>query len=135
MGDRSVLGTRLFPHSPPVLLVLGVSACALPPRWLRKCCQLQAGAHAPVVLGQQGLAPGLMAMWLLDSDPQTPQEPRVFNPSGSVQIMAVDCGLKYNQVRCLCQRGAAVTVVPWDHPLDSAGAYGPHPTGIRGGQW
>ncbi|XP_059583288.1 CAD protein isoform X3 [Alligator mississippiensis] len=48
------------------------------------------------------------------------KEPRVFNPSGSVQIMAVDCGLKYNQVRCLCQRGAAVTVVPWDHPLDSA---------------
>ncbi|KAF1644667.1 UNVERIFIED_CONTAM: CAD protein, partial [Eudyptes robustus] len=29
-------------------------------------------------------------------------------------------GLKYNQVRCLCERGAAVTVVPWDHPLDTA---------------
>uniref|UniRef100_A0A674K2N7 Carbamoyl-phosphate synthase small subunit N-terminal domain-containing protein n=1 Tax=Terrapene triunguis TaxID=2587831 RepID=A0A674K2N7_9SAUR len=38
-----------------------------------------------------------------------------------VGITAVDCGLKYNQIRCLCQRGAAVTVVPWDHPLDSAG--------------
>uniref|UniRef100_A0A8C3IAZ6 Carbamoyl-phosphate synthetase 2, aspartate transcarbamylase, and dihydroorotase n=1 Tax=Chrysemys picta bellii TaxID=8478 RepID=A0A8C3IAZ6_CHRPI len=43
----------------------------------------------------------------------------VFNPGGSVRITAVDCGLKYNQIRCLCQRGAAVTVVPWDHPLDS----------------
>ncbi|XP_067406623.1 multifunctional protein CAD [Emydura macquarii macquarii] len=48
------------------------------------------------------------------------KEPRVFNPSGSVRITALDCGLKYNQIRCLCQRGAAVTVVPWDHPLDSA---------------
>lgn len=44
----------------------------------------------------------------------------MFNPGGSVRITAVDCGLKYNQIRCLCQRGAAVTVVPWDHPLDSA---------------
>uniref|UniRef100_A0A8C3S9Z0 Carbamoyl-phosphate synthase small subunit N-terminal domain-containing protein n=1 Tax=Chelydra serpentina TaxID=8475 RepID=A0A8C3S9Z0_CHESE len=49
------------------------------------------------------------------------KEPRVFNPGGSLRITAVDCGLKYNQIRCLCQRGAAVTVVPWDHPLDSAG--------------
>uniref|UniRef100_A0A8D2JBK0 Multifunctional protein CAD n=1 Tax=Varanus komodoensis TaxID=61221 RepID=A0A8D2JBK0_VARKO len=48
------------------------------------------------------------------------QEPRLFNPGGSVRITAVDCGLKYNQIRCLCERGAAVTVVPWDHPLDSA---------------
>ncbi|KAJ8377767.1 hypothetical protein AAFF_G00253830 [Aldrovandia affinis] len=47
------------------------------------------------------------------------KEPKVFNPSGSVRITAVDCGIKYNQIRCLCQRGARVTVVPWDHPLDS----------------
>uniref|UniRef100_A0A8D0F929 Carbamoyl-phosphate synthetase 2, aspartate transcarbamylase, and dihydroorotase n=1 Tax=Strix occidentalis caurina TaxID=311401 RepID=A0A8D0F929_STROC len=39
---------------------------------------------------------------------------------GSLRVTAVDCGLKYNQVRCLCERGAAVTVVPWDHPLDTA---------------
>ena len=49
------------------------------------------------------------------------QEPLVFNPSGTVRITAVDCGIKYNQIRCLCQRGACVTVVPWDHPLDSTG--------------
>ncbi|NXW10719.1 PYR1 protein, partial [Fregetta grallaria] len=46
--------------------------------------------------------------------------PHVFNPGGSLRITVVDCGLKYNQVRCLCERGAAVTVVPWDHPLDTA---------------
>ncbi|NXV90694.1 PYR1 protein, partial [Calonectris borealis] len=46
--------------------------------------------------------------------------PHVFNPGGSLRITVVACGLKYNQVRCLCERGAAVTVVPWDHPLDTA---------------
>uniref|UniRef100_A0A667ZIH9 Multifunctional protein CAD n=1 Tax=Myripristis murdjan TaxID=586833 RepID=A0A667ZIH9_9TELE len=47
------------------------------------------------------------------------KEPRVFNPSGSLRITVVDCGIKYNQIRCLAKRGACVTVVPWDHPLDS----------------
>ncbi|KAI2652165.1 CAD protein [Labeo rohita] len=47
------------------------------------------------------------------------KEPKVFNPEGKVRITAIDCGIKYNQIRCLCQRGARVTVVPWDHPLDS----------------
>uniref|UniRef100_W5NFZ0 Multifunctional protein CAD n=1 Tax=Lepisosteus oculatus TaxID=7918 RepID=W5NFZ0_LEPOC len=47
------------------------------------------------------------------------KEPKVFNPTGDVRITAVDCGIKHNQIRCLCQRGACVTVVPWDYPLDS----------------
>ncbi|XP_039548605.1 CAD protein isoform X2 [Pimephales promelas] len=46
------------------------------------------------------------------------KEPKVFNPEGTVRITAIDCGIKYNQIRCLCQRGARVTVVPWDHHLD-----------------
>lgn len=50
-----------------------------------------------------------------------PQAPRVFNPGGSLRVTALDCGLKNNQIRCLCKRGATVTVVPWDHPLDPAG--------------
>lgn len=32
--------------------------------------------------------------------------------------MAVDCGLKYNQIRCLIHRNAKVILVPWDHNLD-----------------
>ncbi|XP_061785890.2 multifunctional protein CAD isoform X2 [Nerophis lumbriciformis] len=47
------------------------------------------------------------------------KETCVFNPSGALRITAVDCGIKYNQIRCLAERGARVTVVPWDHPLDS----------------
>uniref|UniRef100_A0A2P2HXN8 CAD protein-like n=2 Tax=Hirondellea gigas TaxID=1518452 RepID=A0A2P2HXN8_9CRUS len=42
---------------------------------------------------------------------------RVFNDKGSPHIMAVDCGLKYNQLRCFLSRGAKVTLVPWDHEL------------------
>mmetsp|Transcript_30549 Transcript_30549/g.73651 ORF Transcript_30549/g.73651 Transcript_30549/m.73651 type:complete len:2104 (+) Transcript_30549:136-6447(+) len=41
--------------------------------------------------------------------------PKVFNPSGSVKVTMVDCGMKYNQLRCMIARGAAVKVVPWDH--------------------
>ena len=43
---------------------------------------------------------------------------KVYNPEGSPHIYAVDCGLKYNQLRCFLSRGAKVTLVPWDHPLD-----------------
>uniref|UniRef100_W5LFG9 Multifunctional protein CAD n=1 Tax=Astyanax mexicanus TaxID=7994 RepID=W5LFG9_ASTMX len=46
------------------------------------------------------------------------KKPRVYNPDGNLRILAVDCGIKYNQIRCLCQRGAQVTLVPWDYPLD-----------------
>ncbi len=45
----------------------------------------------------------------------------MYNASGDVHIVAVDCGMKYNQIRCLCQRGARVTVVTWNHPIKSAG--------------
>ncbi|XP_039259066.2 multifunctional protein CAD-like [Styela clava] len=40
--------------------------------------------------------------------------PVTYNPEGDVHIIAVDCGIKYNQIRCFCKRGAKVTVVPWD---------------------
>ena len=47
----------------------------------------------------------------------------VYNPDGEIKITALDCGIKYNQIRCLCERGAAVTVVPWDYPLNMNGNY------------
>ena len=33
------------------------------------------------------------------------------------KILAVDCGIKYNMIRSLVQRGAEVKVVPWNHDL------------------
>ena len=46
------------------------------------------------------------------------QEPKVYNPLGRVQILAVDCGIKNNQIRCLVNRGASVRVVPWDYDFN-----------------
>ena len=51
------------------------------------------------------------------------QEPKTYNPSGDVTIVAVDCGIKYNQIRCLCQRGATVKVVPYNYQIKSGGMY------------
>ncbi|OQV15901.1 CAD protein [Hypsibius exemplaris] len=39
----------------------------------------------------------------------------VMNPTGSVKILVIDCGLKNNQLRCFLQRGACVQVVPWNY--------------------
>ncbi|EGD82423.1 carbamoylphosphate synthase [Salpingoeca rosetta] len=43
------------------------------------------------------------------------KEPRVFNPDGDVTVVAVDVGLKNNQIRCLASRGARVKLVPYDY--------------------
>ncbi|KAK0425292.1 hypothetical protein QR680_009128 [Steinernema hermaphroditum] len=45
------------------------------------------------------------------------KEPRTFG-AGDLRILAVDCGMKNNQIRCLARRGATVKVVPWNHPID-----------------
>jgi carbamoyl-phosphate synthase/aspartate carbamoyltransferase/dihydroorotase len=42
---------------------------------------------------------------------------KVYNVDGFPRILAVDCGIKYNQIRCLVKRGARVEVVPWDYPF------------------
>ncbi|KAK7789985.1 hypothetical protein R5R35_009200 [Gryllus longicercus] len=44
--------------------------------------------------------------------------PVTYNPGGSPRILALDCGLKTNQLRCLLARGACVERVPWDTALD-----------------
>ncbi|KAG7188566.1 hypothetical protein KM043_008197 [Ampulex compressa] len=46
--------------------------------------------------------------------------PKTYNPAGSPRICVVDCGLKYNQLRCLLNRGARLDVVPWNHDLVNA---------------
>ena len=44
----------------------------------------------------------------------------VINPKGNPRILAVDCGLKNNQIRILESRGARIEVVPWNHDLAKA---------------
>jgi carbamoyl-phosphate synthase/aspartate carbamoyltransferase/dihydroorotase len=46
------------------------------------------------------------------------QAPVVYNAEGCPRICVVDCGLKYNQLRCLLMRGARLDVVQWDHILN-----------------
>ncbi|XP_073981816.1 carbamoyl-phosphate synthetase 2, aspartate transcarbamylase, and dihydroorotase rudimentary [Rhodnius prolixus] len=48
------------------------------------------------------------------------KEKKLYAPKtpSNLRICVVDCGMKYNQLRCFLKRGATVEVVPWDHPLD-----------------
>ncbi|CAF4274490.1 unnamed protein product, partial [Rotaria sordida] len=45
------------------------------------------------------------------------KKPRVFNPTGKISIACIDCGLKNNQLRILCQLDAKVTVFPWNYSV------------------
>ncbi|VVC95990.1 unnamed protein product [Leptidea sinapis] len=47
------------------------------------------------------------------------KEPVVFNPNGTITVVAIDCGLKYNQLRCLIKRDAKVVVVPWNSKINT----------------
>ncbi|KAJ1852258.1 Multifunctional pyrimidine synthesis protein CAD [Coemansia sp. RSA 1822] len=42
---------------------------------------------------------------------------RVFNPAGDVHVALIDCGVKYNIIRSLCDQGARVSLVPWNHDV------------------
>jgi carbamoyl-phosphate synthase small subunit len=37
--------------------------------------------------------------------------------TGDKTVIAIDTGMKWNQVRCLVKRGVKVRVVPWNHDL------------------
>ncbi len=41
-------------------------------------------------------------------------QPQTLNPAGSPAVVVLDCGVKYNILRCLLQRGCCVIRVPWD---------------------
>jgi carbamoyl-phosphate synthase / aspartate carbamoyltransferase len=59
------------------------------------------------------------------------REPRTFKPDPGVarphptanrtmRILAIDVGMKYNQIRCFTKRGIEVKVVPWDYDFLSS---------------
>ena len=39
----------------------------------------------------------------------------MYNESGKTKIIAVDTGMKNNQIRCLMRCQAQIKVVPWDY--------------------
>ncbi|KAI8329053.1 small subunit of carbamoyl-phosphate synthase [Chlamydoabsidia padenii] len=46
--------------------------------------------------------------------------PLHYNPQGDVKIAVIDCGVKQNILRCLTERGAQVTVLPWNYDVNQA---------------
>ncbi len=46
-------------------------------------------------------------------------------PDAEFHVVAVDCGMKTNIVRCLCKKGCRVTVVPFDTDADAVMAMKP----------
>ena len=58
-------------------------------------------------------------------------KPMTINPSGKIRILAVDCGLKYNQIRCLVSRGARVDLVPWDFDMSKGKVFHSGPEKLK----
>ena len=56
-------------------------------------------------------------------DEVSTKEVKVFGKGNPVKILAVDCGIKYNIIRHLVQKGAEVKVVPWNHDIVSEKDY------------
>ncbi len=46
------------------------------------------------------------------------KEVRTFG-EGSKNVILIDCGTKYNIIRCLLRRGVKVTLVPWDYDFSN----------------
>jgi len=44
-------------------------------------------------------------------------EPKTYGKGNPIKIMGIDCGMKFNMIRLLVDRGCELTVVPWDHPF------------------
>ncbi|KAG8945336.1 hypothetical protein FRC04_000871 [Tulasnella sp. 424] len=55
-------------------------------------------------------------LYTQDNVPNPNQRPQRTHPSGRpLRVVAVDVGMKYNQIRCFTNRGVELKVVPWDY--------------------
>lgn len=78
-----------------------------------------------VLLGRIDFTPIEPGQKLQFEDPNTSnlvaevsiKEPRVFNDKGSPNVLAYDCGIKYNIIRTMVALGVRLTVVPFDFEL------------------
>jgi carbamoyl-phosphate synthase/aspartate carbamoyltransferase len=66
-------------------------------------------------------------------DKVSTKEPILYQPKSNVKldkdgspirIIAIDVGLKYNQIRCFVRRGVELLVVPWDYDFSSEKYHG-----------
>ncbi|XP_012543292.1 CAD protein [Monomorium pharaonis] len=99
--------------------------CEIDTRALTKVITEKGTILGRIVLGQP---PSTLSKTLAIEDPNKRNlvaevsQPitKTYNPNGSPRICVVDCGLKFNQLRCLLKRGARVDVVPWNYDLKTA---------------
>ena len=54
-------------------------------------------------------------------------------PNHRFDVVAIDCGIKYNTIRALNRRGCNVVIVPFDTPLEEIMAFNPHGVFISNG--
>ncbi|KAG5446610.1 cad protein, variant 2 [Clonorchis sinensis] len=47
------------------------------------------------------------------------RQEKIFNANGDVHVAVVDCGVKFNQIRCFCRKGAKVTLLPSSSDLST----------------
>ena len=47
--------------------------------------------------------------------PKTNENIKLGKNGKPIRILAVDVGMKYNQIRCFVRRGVELLVVPWDY--------------------
>ncbi|CAF5002155.1 unnamed protein product, partial [Rotaria sp. Silwood1] len=70
-----------------------------------------------VIIFSLGIDTRILTKELREHGTMLGKKPHVFNPTGKISMACVDCGLKNNQLRILCQLDAKVTVFPWNHPV------------------
>ncbi|CAM9583970.1 unnamed protein product [Chrysoparadoxa australica] len=77
-----------------------------------------------VMLGRIEIEGGDKPLALVDPNTRnlvaevTVPEPATYGKGNGVRVLAVDCGMKNNIIRKLVEKGAEVTVVPFDFPFD-----------------
>ena len=63
-------------------------------------------------------APRLFSPATFQSLPAPP--PALLHPSGRpLRVLAIDVGMKYNQIRCFVNRGVELKTVPWDYDFNN----------------
>ncbi|CAH6721823.1 protein Ura2p [[Candida] jaroonii] len=48
-----------------------------------------------------------------------PKQPKLDKNGNKIRILAIDVGLKFNQIRCFVRRGVELKVVPWNHDIST----------------
>lgn len=94
-------------------------------RALTQLLRDQGSTLAQICVGQEAHLDNIDSIDFIDPNHEnlvakvSTKVPLSYNPKGDVKIALIDCGVKQNIIRCLCSRGAAVTVLPYDYDFNA----------------